>query len=159
MQLKCQIKLADESILLVDPETLNFIDNPDIALIPQTSEEYCRDCVNIKPTNLQHILNPMTLSPIQEEMMSHHYCLHHLHFTKLIGMAENGEIPRCLATLKGRCPICLSCSFGMAHKCPWRSKSKQTHSKQKKFDDHPGARASMDHLVSVQPGLIPQISG
>ncbi len=74
-------------------------------------------------------------------------------------MAENGEIPCRLATLKGRCPICLPCLFGMAHKCPWRSKSKQIHSIHKKSDDHPGARASMDHLVSVQPGLIPQISG
>jgi hypothetical protein len=41
MQLKCQIRLSDKSILLVDPETLNFIENPDIASIPQTSEEYC----------------------------------------------------------------------------------------------------------------------
>ncbi len=91
--------------------------------------------------------------------MSHHYCLHNLHFPKLIVMAENGEIPRCLATLKGRCPICLPCLFGMAHKHPWRLKSKQIHSIWKKLDDHPGARASMDHLVSAQPGLIPQISG
>jgi hypothetical protein len=77
MQLKCQIRLSDESILLVDPETLNFIEKPDIALIPQTLEEYCRDCMNIKPSDLQHILNTKTLSPLQEEMMSHHYCLHH----------------------------------------------------------------------------------
>jgi hypothetical protein len=143
----------------VDPETLNFIENPDIALIPQTLEEYCRDCTNIKPSNLEHILNPKMLSPLQEEMMSHHYCLHHLHFPKLIVMAENGEIPRCLATLKGRCPICLPCLFDRAHTHPWRSKSKQTHSIWKKSDNHPGARASIDHLVSAQPGLIPQISG
>jgi hypothetical protein len=26
------------------------------------------------------------------------------------------------------------------------------------MDDHPGARASMDYLVSAQPGQIPQIS-
>jgi hypothetical protein len=29
MQLKCQIRLSDKSILLVDPETLNFIENLD----------------------------------------------------------------------------------------------------------------------------------
>jgi hypothetical protein len=29
----------------------------------------------------------------------------------------------------------------------------------KKSDDYPGANASLDHLVSAQPGLIPQISG
>ncbi len=91
--------------------------------------------------------------------MSHHYCLYHLHFPPLIVMAENGEIPPRLATLKGRCPIRLPCLFGMAHKRPWRSKSKQTHSIQKKSNNYPGARASMDHLVTAQPGLISQISG
>jgi hypothetical protein len=150
---------SSKSILLVDPETLYFIENPAIPLIPQTLEEYCRDCTNIKPSNLQHILNPKMLSPLQEEMMSYHYCLHHLHFPKLIVMAENGEIPRRLATLKGRCPICLPCLFGMAHKRPLRLKTKQTHSIWKKSDNHPGERASMDHLVSAQPGLISQISG
>jgi hypothetical protein len=159
MQLKCQIRLSDKSILLVDPETLNFIENPNIASIPQTLEEYCRDCMNIKPSNLQHILNPKMLSLLQEEMMSHHCHLYHLHFPKLIVMAENGEIAHCLAILKGCCPICLACLLGMAYKRPWRWKSKQTHSSQKKSNNHPGARASMDHLVSVQPGLIPQISG
>ena len=41
MQIKCQIKLSNNSVILVDPETLIFIENPDIASIPQTSKEYC----------------------------------------------------------------------------------------------------------------------
>ena len=41
----------------------------------------------------------------------------------------------------------------------WRSKSKEIHPICEKSDDHPGARAFLDHLVSAQPGLIPQISG
>jgi hypothetical protein len=74
-------------------------------------------------------------------------------------MAELGEIPRRLASLKGRCPICVPCLFGQAHTRSWQSKSKEGHPIWKKLDDHPNARASMDHLVSAQPGLIPQISG
>jgi hypothetical protein len=74
-------------------------------------------------------------------------------------MAELGEIPCCLESLKGRCPFCVPCLFGQAHKCPWQSKSKEVPPIWKKLDDHPGARASMDHLVSAQPSLIPQISG
>jgi hypothetical protein len=73
-------------------------------------------------------------------------------------MAELGEIPHCLASLKGCCPICVPCLFGQAHKCPWQSKSKEVHPIGKKSDDYPGARASMDHLVSAQPGLISHIS-
>jgi hypothetical protein len=94
IQLKCKIRLSDDSIKLVDPEMLDFIENPDIAIIPQTSEEYCRDATNLKPLDLEHILKLITLSPIQEEMLSYHYWLHHEPFQKLITLAEKGKIPK-----------------------------------------------------------------
>ncbi len=72
MQIKCQIKLSNDSVIHVDPETLNFIANPDIVLIPQTSKKYCRECKHVEPSQLEHILSPQSLSPLQEEMMSHH---------------------------------------------------------------------------------------
>jgi hypothetical protein len=74
-------------------------------------------------------------------------------------MAENGEIPKRLAVLKGCCPICVACLFGQAHKHPWQSKSKQKHPNCKPTDDAPGKKASLDQMVSAQPGLIPQMSG
>jgi hypothetical protein len=92
VQIKSQIKLSNESVILVGPEFLNFIENPDIASIPQTSQEYCRECENIDPSQLEHILSPQSLSPLQEEILSHHCRLHHTPFPKLITMAENGEI-------------------------------------------------------------------
>jgi hypothetical protein len=138
MQLKCNIRFSNDSTKLVDLETLDFIENPDIAIIPQTSEEYCRDAANLKPLDLEHILKPVTLSPLQEEMLSYHYWLHHEPFPKLIMLAEKSNIPKRLALLKGRCPICIPCLFGNAHKQPWRSKSKQSHPIRKKSDDHPG---------------------
>ncbi len=127
MQIKCQIKLSNDLVILVDPESLNFIENPDIASILQTSQEYCRKCKNIESSQLVHILSPQSLLPLQEEMMSHHCHLHRTPFPKLITMAENGEIPKRLTALKGRCPICVACLFGQAHKRPWQSKSKQKH--------------------------------
>ncbi len=159
MQIKCQIKLSNDLVILVDPKSLKFIENPDIASIPQTSQEYCRECKNIEPSQLEHILSPQSLSPLQEEMMSHHCRVHHTPFPKLITMAENGEIPKRLAALKGRCPICVACLFGQAHKRPWQSKSKQKHPICKPTDDAPGKKASLDQMVSAQPGLIPQMSG
>jgi hypothetical protein len=118
-QIKCQIKLSNDFVILVDPESLNFIENPDFASIPQTSQDYFCECDNIEPSQLEHILFPHSLSPLQEEMMSHHCRLHHTPFPKLISMAENGELPRHLAPLKGHCPICVACLFGQAHKRPW----------------------------------------
>jgi hypothetical protein len=40
MQIKYQMKLSNDLVILVDPKSLNFIENPDIASIPQTSQEY-----------------------------------------------------------------------------------------------------------------------
>jgi hypothetical protein len=118
MQLKCNVRLLDDSTKLVDPKTQNFIENPYFAIIPQTSEEYCKDAVHLNPLDLEHILKPITLSPLQEGMLSYHYCLHHEPFPKMIILSENSEIPKRLASLKGRCLICISCLFGKAHKRP-----------------------------------------
>jgi hypothetical protein len=159
MQIKYQIKLSNNSVILVDSETLNFMANPNIASILQTSEDYCQDCENIEPSPLEHILSPQSLSPLQEEMMSHHCHLHHTPFPKLITMAEKGEIPKHLASLKGCCPICVACLFGQAHKRLLQSKSKQKHPICKPTDNAPGKKASLDQMVSAQPGLIPQMSG
>ncbi len=73
MQLKCNIRFSDDSTKLVDHETLNFIKNPDIAIILQTSEDYCRYAANLKPSDLEHILKLVMLSSLQEEMLSYHY--------------------------------------------------------------------------------------
>jgi hypothetical protein len=74
-------------------------------------------------------------------------------------MAQQGVLPKHLTSLKGRCPLCGACLFGQAHKRLWQSKSKQKHPIHKPTDDAPGKRASMDQMVSAQPGLIPQMSG
>ncbi len=111
MTLKCKIKLSNDSVILVDPETLSFIENPDMALIQQTSAVYIQDSANITPSQMEHIVYPKALSQI----MSHHTPLHHLPWPKLITMAEAGDIPHRLASLKGRCPICIACLFGTAH--------------------------------------------
>jgi hypothetical protein len=119
MQIKCSIQLSNETVLLVDPETLNFIENPDVASIPQTSDDFIRESGHISASEMQNLISPTIISPLQEEMLSHHNRLHHLPFPKLIVMAERGEIPKRLAFLKGRCPLCVACLFGQAHKRPW----------------------------------------
>ena len=159
MQIKCEVKLSNDTIILVDPETLNFIENPDVASIPQTMDDYLREGNNISELELKTLMSPTSISPLQEEMLSHHNRLHHTPFPKLIVMAEKGELPKRLASLKGRCPLCVACLFGQAHKRPWRSKSKQKHPIRKSTDNAPGKCVSMDQMVSAQPGLIPQMSG
>jgi hypothetical protein len=150
MQIKCQIKLSNNSVIVVDPKSVDFIENPDIASIPQTSQEYyCEECENIEPSHLEHILSPQSLSPLQEEMMSHQCRLHHTPFPKLIIMAESGEILKRLMVLKDCYPICVACLFSKGHKHPWQTKSKQKHPIRKQTDDTPGKKASLDQMVSL----------
>ena len=40
-QQTCKVRNSDGSIMISYPESLHFIENPDIASIPQTSEDYC----------------------------------------------------------------------------------------------------------------------
>ena len=152
MQIKCSIQLSDDTVLLVDSETLNFIENPDIASIPQTSDDYLCESAELSQSQLQILLSPKSLSPLQEEMLSHQNRLHHTPFPKLIVMAQQGVIPKCLTSLKEWCPLCVACLFGQAHKRPWQSKSKQKHPIRTPTDNAPGKRASMDQMVSAQPG-------
>ena len=156
---KCRVLNSDGTTDLVDPEMLHFLENPDIASIPQTSNDYCKECEVVSKEDLKGILEPQSLSPLQEEMMSYHLKLHHLPFPKLIELAEREKIPKRLATLKGRTPVCVACIFGTAHKKPWRTKSKKYNPIRRPEDNAPGKRISTDQLVSAQPGLIPQMSG
>ncbi len=73
MQLKCNVRFSDDSTNLVDPKTLDFIENPDIAIIPQTLDDYFNDAINLEPSDLEQILKPIMLSPLQEKMLSYHY--------------------------------------------------------------------------------------
>jgi hypothetical protein len=58
MQIKCKIRLSNDSTILVDPETLNYLENPDIASIPQTSEAYCQEIQSVNPSQVKHLLMP-----------------------------------------------------------------------------------------------------
>ncbi len=125
--------------MMVASELLNFIENHDIASVPQTILDYNEEYQYLEPSDLEKIVQPQALSPLQEEMISYHCRLHHTPFPKLIIMAEQGEIPRRLAQLRDRCPICTSCLFGTAHKRPWRTKSKISHPIRKELDMSPRA--------------------
>ena len=91
-------------------------------------------------------------------MMDLHCKMNHIPFSALIRMAESGHINKRLAKVKDRIPVCLSCTFGMSHWRPWRSKGKPGTIRSED-EIEPGVCVSVDQLVSAQPGLIPQMSG
>ena len=124
MQQEYNMQKSDGLTITAYPESLHLIENPDVASIPQTTEAYCRDYQDVTPSQLEQILNPKPLSPLQKEIKSYRNRLHHLTFPKLLMLADKGEIPKLLATLKMCTPIFVACIFGQAHKRRWHMKTK-----------------------------------
>ena len=114
--------------------TLIQDDAIDVSKIPQTTEQYCKEAALLTPADLNHVVNPKILSPDQQELLSLHHKMGHTPFPRLIRMAEtiNNNVLRRLAYLKHNLPPEYNC---------------------------PGKCVSIDHIVSAQPGLIPQMSG
>ena len=94
----------------------------------------------------------------QRELLAYHYKLKHLPFAAMKRLAEKGVIPKRLASVDP--PLCYPCQLGKQHKRPWRGKGKgHKHSICRESDSFPGARTSVDQMVSHFGGLIPQIKG
>ena len=56
-------------------------------------------------------------------------------------------------------PLCASCAFATAHRKSWRHKGARDSHISKPNQVRPGDGTSCDHIISHQPGLIPQVSG
>ena len=77
----------------------------------------------------------------------------------LIQLYKECVILNLLDFLKDKPPICACCHFGQAHKRLWKTKGKHTNPIRYKDDVNPGNCVSIDNFFSVQPVLVPQISG
>ena len=84
--------------------------------------------------------------------------MNHLPFPAMMKLSEKGIISKTFAILKDRLLVFVSCVFGMSPRRPWQSKG-TPGTIHKYSETEPGDCVSIDHLVSAQPGLIPQISG
>ena len=156
--LKHKIRTRNNTEFLVDGILLSSIHVPDIATIMLTPEQYQIDLPKLTDLELMQISTPQTLDSNQQEFMELHYKLSHLPLPAMVVLAEKGRIKKKFAKLKHWLQICMSCIFGTAHHKPWHSKGFKG-SIQKESDNAPRKCVSMDQLVSVQPGLIPQIAG
>ena len=56
-------------------------------------------------------------------------------------------------------PICAICAFATIHRRYWRNKYNKNRGIRDKTYTDPSSGTSCDHIVSVQPGLIPQALG
>ena len=155
---KHKILRDDEKEYIVERIFISPLSQPEFSGVPISIEEYAAQIPNLTKEQLHEIAHPTILDDAQRELMQLHCKLNHMPFPALIVMAEKGQIKKSLAKLKERVPICMSCTFGMSHRRPWRTKG-TPGSIRKEDETEPGDCVSMDQLVSAQPGLIPQMSG
>jgi hypothetical protein len=133
------------------------MDAPDISTIPVSIEQYATEMPKLTREQIQSISHPQILDD-QQEFMGLHCKMNHLPLLAMITLAENGQLNRKFIKLKYRLLVCMSCIFGTAHHKPWHSKGAKGSS-QKEEDNAPGKCVSIDHMISAQPGLIPQMEG
>ncbi len=76
----------------------------------------------------------------------------------MIQLAKRKVLPHRFMKLQDSMPICVSCKFGQAHKCPWRTSGKRRNPIHSKEHDQPGDCMSTDQMVSAQPGLVPHMT-
>ena len=157
--MRYKVKLKCGRVMMTDPMFLQNPSDLDIAKVPITEGNYKNDLPNLKKAELSYLAHPTPLSKDDQEWLEAHNRLNHMSRKDMCTLAEQGVLPKKLSKYKYRAPFCASCAFGKAHKRQWTSKGKHYNPIRSKRDDKPGARVSVDQLISAQPGLVPQTGG
>ena len=85
-----------------------------------------------------------------------HHRLRHACLVTLHRLATRGLLPKCILKVM-KMPLCAACAFATAHRRNRRYKGK--HDRPIRKETNPGEGTSCDHIVSHQPGLMPQSTG
>ena len=154
------IIIEDGSKLQIYDIKLQLIDQPDLSNFPKTPLGYRNDVgICIKLEKYQALERPCTLHLLHQEPMSCNHRIYHLPFRILFCLASMGFVPKRLLELRNKPPLCVACKFGAAHRFPWRIKGKKSGSIRRPEKINPGDGVLVDHIVSAQTCLIPQMIG
>ena len=99
-----------------------------------------------------------TISPESRITLYWHHRLRCAPLRTLQRLSIRGVLPRCIQKVSIM-PLCASCAFATAHRKSWRHKGARDSHISKPNQVRPGDGTSCDHIISHQPGLIPQVSG
>jgi hypothetical protein len=154
------IRRSDGSKMVVPDCHLRLFGQPDFSNVPSTPLDYRKEVgIGITQQEAQELAYPRILSPAQQELLSWHNRLCHLPFSRLFQLARWKVLPTAILQCEAKPPLCVACQFGQAHRRPWRTKGKASGSIRRSDELQPGDGASVDQIVSAQPGLIPQMAG
>jgi hypothetical protein len=153
-----KVCLDDGHSIEVTKEFLFPLDEQDIATIPISKEQVQQHIERLDVASVEALLNPPENTELINEFMAWHYRTGHLPIPRMFDLCKRGYFPRRFLQLKDKNLICPSCVFGKCKRKPWRTKG-QPGSLRSEEDNSPGARVSIDHVISKQPGLVPRMDG
>ena len=99
-----------------------------------------------------------TVTPESRLTLYWHHRLRCAPLRTLHRLSRRGVLPKCIQRVR-LMPLCASCAFATAHRKSWRHKNQDPSHIRKLSHKGPGDGTSCDHIISHQPGLIPQITG
>ncbi len=134
----------------------------DIAWIPSSVPDLHSSAKNLDDYSLKSIIDPVKITPLQEEWLALHERLWHLPFSLMFCLVKTGFLPKKFVKLNNKSPLCVSCLFGQAHCKPWQSKPTTDGTTSTLCSDRiskAGQMIGIDHLILAQPGRVPQNKG
>ena len=136
---------------------------PDPADIPSSPADIDRETMThcLTEDDMKQLWAPASDSTVSEASRLTLYWHHRLRcapLRTLHRLSTRGLIPRCISKVK-KMPLCASCAYAAAHRKGWRVNGQSPSSIRKPSHDKPGAGTSCDHIISHDPGLIPQSIG
>ena len=152
------VELEDGHVEEVTHDNLFLSSATDLADVPFSIDALRLHSKHLDEDVLEALANPPEQTPLLREFYSWHHRLGHLSFKRMFALSEHGYLPRRFLKLTNEKLLCPSCVFGNCKKRPWRAKGMLNHIR-KETDSCPGARVSIDHVISAQPGLIPRVDG
>ena len=85
---------------------------PYIVSIPISSEDYIKESKNLTKEQIQNIMFPEVISPLQQEFISWNYKLSHLHTKSIFRLANFGFLTSIFLYLEDDVPLRASITKG-----------------------------------------------
>ena len=139
-------------------EHIELQETPDVFTIPTKARTILEAASVLSKKELQSIMNPEVLTPLQQLWVWWHEVLDHLPHRAMNHLVDKGFLPTKFSSLKDWMFVCSTCLLAKQRKRSWRNKDKSSTIAKENVKG-PGYLVCIDHLISAQPGLLLRISG
>ena len=155
-----RVSRIDGTEFVTSKEFIRYPDVKTISTIPRTAAHFSQDAeAHLTPDEMSRIAKPTKLTDLEIEYLRWHERLGHPSVKDFNSMINSGLLPTKFRKVLKDPPICISCIFGKMQRRKWRTSKDNYNPIRHESENYPGARVSVDQLISAQPGLVPRMEG